>query len=298
MARKLRADLFHLHDPELLPIGVLLAWRGRAVVYDAHEDLPSDVLSKRWLPRIIRPMLARLAGVAESLLVRPLAAVVAATESIAARLRRFNPNTWTVRNLPTADFLSVVHSPDSTEPFVVYAGLISQQRGIDVMLAAAAAAGVKLRLIGRFEDAQTEADVRRDAHWSRVDYRGRVDPEQVPVMLRGAVAGLCILQPTQAFVEALPTKLLEYRAAGIPVIASDFPAWRALLGDGISARFVDPGRPEDVATAIAQFTALRAAPEEEPSQRRTSTGGPMNWESESETLIAVYRTVLSRRPSS
>lgn len=298
LARKLRADVYHLHDPELLPIGVLLAWRGRAVVYDAHEDLPLDVLSKPWLPFAIRPLLARLAGVAESFLVRPLAAVVTATAPIAARLGRFNPNTWTVRNLPTEEFLPADHPPDSTEPFVVYAGLISRQRGIDVMLAAVAAARVRLRLIGRFEDARTEADVCGSVHWSRVDYRGRVDPEQVPALLRGAVAGLCILQSTQAFVEALPMKLLEYKAAGIPVIASDFPAWRALFGEGDSARFVDPQRPEEVAEAIAQLAAPRVATEEAPAQRRTGIRGPMNWETESETLVAVYKTVLSRRRSS
>ena len=42
-------DLFHLHDPELLPQGWRLRRRGQQVIYDAHEDLPDDIQEKPWL---------------------------------------------------------------------------------------------------------------------------------------------------------------------------------------------------------------------------------------------------------
>lgn len=295
LAKSVNADLYHLHDPELLPVGVLLAWQGRAVVYDAHEDLTLDVLSKTWLPAKLRPLLAHLAGYAESFLVRPLAAVITPTASIAARLKMFNRNTWIVRNLPTAEFFSVAGAWDAAERFVVYAGLISRRRGIDVMLAAASRAGVTLRLMGRFEDLQTETEVRQSAYWACVDYRGRVDPEQVPALLRGAIAGLCILQPTRAFVKASPMKLLEYHAAGIPVIASDFPDWRALLGDVDCAHFVDPGSVEQVANAIVRILEKRADRNKPLLQRQTSISKSLTWEAESERLLAAYKAVLSRQ---
>ena len=51
IARALDADVYHLHDPELVPAGLVLARDGKQVVYDAHEDLPADILDKAWIPR-------------------------------------------------------------------------------------------------------------------------------------------------------------------------------------------------------------------------------------------------------
>src|SRR6185503_2696447 len=51
------ASVYHFHDPELIPIGLLLKAlrRNSAVVYDVHEDYPSMMRDKYWLPRWIRP---------------------------------------------------------------------------------------------------------------------------------------------------------------------------------------------------------------------------------------------------
>ena len=51
----LRPDIVHLHDPELLPVGVKLAQKGMRVIYDAHEDVPRQNLTRHYIPRRIRP---------------------------------------------------------------------------------------------------------------------------------------------------------------------------------------------------------------------------------------------------
>ena len=48
-ALALDADLYHFHDPEFLPYGTRLARAGKRVVYDAHEDVPTQIRSKDWL---------------------------------------------------------------------------------------------------------------------------------------------------------------------------------------------------------------------------------------------------------
>src|SRR5438046_6669609 len=58
MAKKLDADLYHFHDPELIPYGLLLAWSGKKVILDVHEDLPGDIQAKEWIPLPARSLVA------------------------------------------------------------------------------------------------------------------------------------------------------------------------------------------------------------------------------------------------
>jgi len=53
-ALRQNGDLYHFHDPELIPLGLLLAARGKTVVYDIHEDAPADILHKDYIPRRLR----------------------------------------------------------------------------------------------------------------------------------------------------------------------------------------------------------------------------------------------------
>ena len=56
------ADLFHFHDPELLPgMAALAQVSGRPVIYDAHEEYPAAMTQKAWIPAALRPHAARLA---------------------------------------------------------------------------------------------------------------------------------------------------------------------------------------------------------------------------------------------
>src|SRR5690606_7781006 len=105
-ARRSNADLYHLHDPELLPWGPLLKrTTGRPVVYDSHEYLRESILSKHWIPERLRKPVSTIADRVEKWIAHRLDGVVAVTDDMADRFRRVQPNAITVRNLPPAPVL-------------------------------------------------------------------------------------------------------------------------------------------------------------------------------------------------
>lgn len=285
-ARRTGACLWHLHDPELLPLAVLLSTMSSArVVYDAHENLPQDIAAKSWLPAALRPLIARAAAMAEHVLSSRIDAVVAATETIADRLRRANACTRVVRNFPRAASAQV---PPTTDVFAVYAGLLSRRRGLFQMLEACHREAMPLRLVGHFVDEATEREARSHPGWRNVDHVGRVAPDEVFPRLVGASAGLCLLEPDAAHDDALPTKVFEYMQAGVPVIASGLRLTRAIVdkhGCGICVDYAD----------VDALQAALATLRNDPLQRqrmgdagRVAALTDYRWEDEADVLKALY----------
>ena len=57
---KLNPQICHFHDPDFIFSGVVLRMLGKKVIYDAHEDVPKQIMSKYWIPKILRSFIATL----------------------------------------------------------------------------------------------------------------------------------------------------------------------------------------------------------------------------------------------
>lgn len=294
-ALRLDGDLYHFHDPELIPVGLLLRARGKRVIYDAHEDLPRTIKSKFYLPRWVRPALAWLTERLENASARHLSAVVTATGTIADRFRRHNARTVVVRNFPDLASLPGAQSvPWEQRPLsVAYIGSLTRVRGVAELVKAIERVSpelpLRLSLAGWFSDDGLEHELRRLPGWNRVDWLGRLDPDRVPQLLNQVRAGLVVLHPHQNFLAALPVKLFEYMAAGLPVIASDFPLWRDIVEDAGCGLVVDPLDVDAIARAI-EFLLLNPKEAEAMGRRgRHAVETHYNWDSEERALMATYK---------
>ncbi|HZF79381.1 MAG TPA: glycosyltransferase [Rubrivivax sp.] len=291
--RALKPALVHLHDPELLPVGVALASQGVPVIYDAHEDVPRQILTKQWIAAPLRRPLAALFEAYENRQVRKLAAVAAATPHIARRFAGVAPRSVNVGNYPFLDELAPPGQTISRQRCVCYVGGLMRTRGLLQMVRALPHShGVELLLCGRFEDDAFEAELRSEPGWAQVRYFGQVGRDRVRDVMAQSCAGLVTLLPMPSYIDALPIKMFEYMSAGLPVIASDFALWRGIVDQAGCGICVDPADPPAIAEAINCYADDPELVEAHGRAGRAAVLSTFNWPVAERELLALYGELL------
>lgn len=298
-ATALSADVYHFHDPELLPVGVALAERTDGkVVYDVHENFGNVISTREWIPAPLRPILSKTYPRVQSRLARRFDALVAATDWVAEPLkRRGHSPVVTLRNFPATEQMTAsdVSVERDHEYVLAYVGGLSEVRGIHRMLGVTTRLrdrghDVGLWLLGPFMTDETERAARAYIDENDLDEHvqlfGYVEYENVLGYLSRADIGLALVD-REHYRGGIPTKLFEYMYAGLPVVGTRIDATDRYLPDdcGITVPQSDTeAHAEAVETLLADAERREVARERGPEYVRSE----FCWEVESERLLDLY----------
>lgn len=291
----LNADLYHLHDPELIPVGLALKRQGKRVVFDFHEDVPKQLLSKpylnRWTLRLVSSAFARY----ERSATPRFDAIVGATPAIVEKFRGTAKLVANINNFPLIGELESALPWESKADEIAYVGGISAIRGIVPLIRSfeRTRLGAKLNLVGEFGDKELETVLRNSTGWRNVHDRGFQDRAGVRDILGRSVAGVVTFLPMPNHVDAQPNKMFEYMSAGIPVIASDFPLWREIILGHDCGLCVDPNDPDAIAAAIDALISDRKRAEQMGRNGRAAVQKVFNWSVEEKKLLQLYTDILA-----
>ena len=285
-ARARDADLYHVHDPELLPAALWLArTTGSPVVYDVHEYLGQTTRTKRWLPAPLRRPLALGVERVERWAAGRLDGVVTANEDLAARFAASGARAVAVTNSPWSDAFPEP-APPPEEPVTLYVGGLGPLRGLEVMREAftqVRTPGARLVLAGPGDPGELPANV---------EHLGVVDHSAVPGLLAGCRVAWIPLQRHGNYDRAVPTKLVEAMAAGRPVVASDLGRMGAMVRAAGCGLVVPPA---DAAAHAVALERLLGDPDE--AARMGAAGRAafldgLGFEAQARALTSLYAGVL------
>ncbi|EXB45643.1 glycosyltransferase family 4 protein [Acinetobacter sp. 1000160] len=293
-ALDLDAQIYHLHDPELIPIGLKLKKHGKKVLFDAHEDLPNQIMSKHYLNVFSKKVIAFLVKTYEKYACAKLDGIVTATPFIRDKFLNINKNTLDINNYPKLEEFSSISMDTLKGNQVCYIGGLADVRGIVEMVHAInlADSNTNLFLAGDFADKKLEQYVIEMEGWKKVNFLGYVGRDEIRKTLASSVAGLVVLHPTRSYLDSLPVKMFEYMCAGIPVIASDFPLWRSIIDNARCGICVDPLKPAAIAQAIDYFVNSPDEARLMGQQGRTAVLEKYNWSIEEKKLFNFYSSIL------
>lgn len=291
-----RADVYHAHDLNTLPASVLCKIvRPRPLIYDSHEVATGRVghdvwymrlLEKACLPfcnRVIHTTLTRARHFA-NMYCKPVPAVVG------------NVIDLSLASVPPRNLHEELLIPRE-EPIVIYQGGVQAGRGIEQALQS-----MKLWNRGHFVIVgdgalfpHIKSLVSELGLEERVRLVGRVPVQELLGYTKGADLGLQVLQNTCFnHYSTDSNKLFEYFAAGLPVVAADFPEIRGLVEPRDLGLLVDPHDPSEIAWAVNSIFSSNDQ-RQRFAKNAQRAAGEYNWQQESAKLLDVYHTVLAKR---
>ena len=291
-ALEVDADIYEFHDPELLPYGLKLAKKGKKVIFDSHEDYPTQIMEKEWIPTLLRRMISSAYRAYETHVVKQLDAVLFPCTKNGINI--FENRAKQVVILSNAVMLEEMTPPqqEAQKPgdTICCTGSLTYQRGITHLIRAAHQAGVKLILAGQYSSEEYRRELEAMPEYSCVEYLGYIGRQELAqVYARSSIGMSTILNVGQyASLDNFPTKVYEYMAAGLPVIVSDYPFMRRSVQQDDFGIAVDPADVQAVAQAIGAILSDPQRAQQMGENGRQAVLQKYNWDIELKKLLELY----------
>lgn len=300
-----RAEIYHVHDAELLPAAAALRiFLKKAVIYDMHENMRKKIPTKTWLPRVIRWLALGLFQIIEKSCLRYIDYLILAEDGYTEDYKAYS-DTTVIHNYPITEYFDTAATNKrigNKDGFsAVYVGRIARSRGIIEMIEVMKLLheegyNIVLELAGSIASEEGLHKAVEDAEKAGLlKYNGVISPGEIAALLRNADVGLSLIHPVGDHQQTIHTKIYEYMIAGLPFIASNFYYYKRFVKMTKSGICVDPLDPEEAKEAIKELI-------DNPLERiRMGNAGKSavikeyNWAHEENKLLGVYRELILRR---
>jgi len=156
-----------------------------------------------------------------------------------ARLR------W-VPNFVDAASIETKHEPGGA---IVYAGRLSEEKGVDVLVEAAGILRAHLDVVGDGPEREMLETLAMKTNGERTRFHGSVPPARVHELMRSAAVSV---MPSRAY-ENMPIAILESMACAVPVIGTALGGISEMIDPGRDGELVPANDPHAMAAALRSF---------------------------------------------
>lgn len=288
LAVQIDADIYQMHDPDLLVVGNRLKRRNKRVIFDSHEDVPQQIMDKYWIPAFIRKAVSMIYSKYEKKYVSKFDAVISVTPQIVDRFKYINKNSVMITNYPIADENTAIRRNPGRA--VCFAGGVSEQWShLNILKALDGIEDIKYLLAGNGEDSYLER-LRSLPGWNKVEYFGKVPYSEVKSIYSRSFAGVALNKSSQAKGQGTlgNTKLFEFMEAALPVICTNYTLWSEIIYHYKCGICVDPSSVEDIRRAIRQLLDNPGEARAMGENGRKAVLEKYNWGSQEKVLLELY----------
>ena len=297
LALKENADIYHIHDPELLPYAIRLKHMiGKIVIFDSHEDYYDRIQHKGYIPRPFRNLIAKIYYSFENRILKTVDGVIFPALKNGKNIFEGRArNIAIVNNVPSLDELPKKSIVDyDLREGICYAGGLTYERGIWHLMKAAYEANVPLYLAGPFTSISFKNEILKYNENNIIRYLGMLNRKEIYQLYGKCLIGMSTLLNIGQYGESdnLPTKVYEYMSMGLPVILSDFSYNRRMIEKYKFGLLVDPENIDDIAEKIRYLVTNKTQAKQMGENGKKLIYRYWNWEIESRNLFELYEKIL------
>lgn len=295
-AIEIDADIYHLHDPELLRFSLTLKKKGKKVIYDSHEDTVLDIYRKDYIPKILRPIIAFAMKKYLANFTSRIDAVVTVTPDIVQKYKKYNGNVYLVTNYPIIDTekTQIESKKNSNIVSLFFAGGVSSMWSHDIIVDVLNEFDdIKYELYGVADDSYLEFLNAKES-WKKVNYHGKVPFDEVDRCMWDADIGIALMQYIRGDDKTGTlgnTKIFEMMLHGLPVIATDYILWKEIIEDKNCGICINPNNIEELKQAIEYLINNREKASNMGKNGRKLVLTKYNWETQEKELYDVYKAL-------
>ena len=299
-ALEVDADIYHFHDPELLPYGVKLKRKGKIVIFDSHERYTEQLKSKPYLPAWITRIIAKLYGLYEKHALKIIDAVI-----FPCTIEGKNPflgmcdNVAIISNYSILDEFYNLYEEgiEKKSNSVCYVGGLTESRGIMNDVKASYKANATLNLAGEFSPESFGELVKNSKEFKCVKYLGQINRKEIREILQKSQIGVCtLLNSGQYFkIDTFGIKVFEYMAMGLPVIVSNTRYGIDFINKYKVGICVDPDNVDEIAKAIRYILDNPEEAKVMGENGRKAIKNEFNWSVEEKKLFDLYNKLLEEK---
>ncbi len=298
-ALETKASLYHYHDPELLLMGFVLRWvLGKKVVFDIHESVPRQIMSKHYLPRFTRKPISLCYRLLERMFITGQPLIVANKNTVSD----YSSNTYLVQNYPEMIAIASDEKRKSAVPLLVYVGGVAKIRGAMVYVELArklAERGhdFRMQIVGHYREKlgkELKSKIEKSHLQDKVVLTGRLDWLKAMKLVSQATIGMCLLLPVPNYTTCLATKIIEYMMVGTPVLASNFDQWRPYVEGERTGMMADSTNIDEVVDVCERMLADTDELAAMGQRGMAAVRNKYNWSSEFKVLLKCYEDLLKK----
>jgi glycosyltransferase involved in cell wall biosynthesis len=292
--RECEGDIWHFHDPELLVMALYLSLvKKKKVVWDAHEDYIEQFSNKAerdWIPNFLKsPFKFSLILILKAI-DKIASGVIGATLHITSLYS--NPNTFYVGNeVRMDDFL--LAAPDFSSNRVLYLGAMGENYCfLDVVKAVSKIPRLTLVVAGRpsFEE---EWGAAVSILGERIVHLGWLNRKELVDEFNRSSIGIVSYANSNVTNTNSPTKLYEFAAGGLPIVATPTQSNTSRLAQSKNGLISNSFEPVDIACAIESLLSDHERWKIMSSSGRLWVKTDANWSASEARLFALYNRIGS-----